>query len=781
MRTYGRIAVWACLLGLIGLWLAGKIRQDGVIRTDLLSLLPRESQQPSAEAALDHLSKAGGNRAFLLVTARTQEEASKASALVADRLRASGSFRYVLHKVPPPDLKEVLGFFGQTPTALPPAGRTLREAFLERCYGAFSTTGTLSLSADPFGSSSDWVRQIPWPQAQLKWDDGLLVARTGQGESAVLIITEPSGPAGDFSVQQHVVRGIDEAEKALRAQHPDSRVLRMGGIFYAESAQRSARTDTDRISIGSIIGVVLIMLLFFRSFAMLLCGGVSIAAGVLAGAAGVVLVFGEIHLITLVFGVSLIGEAADYSIQLVSARLSADESNDGDWLPKVLPGLWMALATSLLGYAAMTFVPLPAIRQIAVFALVGLTSAFLSVLLLGPASVRLLRGGRVAPVFGWLATGLIKLGSKLGRASVTMVVVFTIGGLLLAARTDVEDDVRSLIQRPSELMAQEAAVKKALGAGLSTQFILINPQGGSDEACLKTQESLRSKLRKCREKGALVSWTMMADIIPSAERQKSLHEEHLMKLKAEDAALRAAFTEVGFKPAPHHAQPAFTPLSVENFLRLNASHPFRHLRFTHAGKICHVITLAEVTDPTMLRAEVAGAQGCLLVDKPAAVSELLGDVRRLGVIWLACAVTLTYGILLLRYGASRAALMILPTLAGLTWAPVLGATMGVPFTVFSLMALLLVLGVGVNYAIFLWEGGTRSRAALAGVIASSLTTLLSFGLLAFCSMPALAWLGVTLSFGILLALVLTPLALAEPGKKASSSLQDKDSMRTESR
>jgi predicted exporter len=76
------------------------------------------------------------------------------------------------------------------------------------------------------------------------------------------------------------------------------------------------------------------------------------------------------------------------------------------------------------------------------------------------------------------------------------------------------------------------------------------------------------------------------------------------------------------------------------------------------------------------------------------------------------------------------------------------------------MALLLVLGVGVNYSIFLWEGGTRSRAALAGVIASSLTTLLSFGLLAFCSLPALAWLGITLSFGILLALLLTPLALA---------------------
>jgi predicted exporter len=760
MRTYGRIAVWACLLGLIGFWLAGKIRQDGVIRTDLLSLLPRESQRPSAEAALDHLSQAGGNRAFLLVTARTQEEANKASALVADRLRASGSFRYVLHKVPPPDLKEVLGFFGQTPTALPPAGRTLREAFLERCYGAFSTTGTLSLSADPFGSASAWVRQIPWPQAQLKWDDGLLVARTGQGESAVLIITEPSGPAGDFSVQQQVVGGIDEAEKALRAQHPDTRVLRMGGIFYAESAQRSARTDTDRISIGSVIGVILIMLLFFRSFAMLLCGGVSIAAGVLAGAAGVVLVFGEIHLITLVFGVSLIGEAADYSIQLVSARLSADESNDGDWLPKVLPGLWMALATSLLGYAAMTFVPLPAIRQIAAFALIGLASAFLSVRLLGPASVRLIRGGRVASVFGRLAAGLIRLGGRLGRGSIAFVAVLTVVGLLLAARTDSDDDVRSLIQRPSELVAQEEAVKKALGVGLSTQFILVNPEAGSDEACLRAEESLRVKLLECRKQAALASWTMMADIIPSAERQQSLHAGHLTKLKAEAAALSSAFTEVGFNPALRHGQPTLALLTVEDFLRLNASHPFRHLRFTYDGRICHVVTLADVKDPATLRAALSGLPGCTLVDKPAAVSELLGDVRRLGVIWLACAVMLTYGILLLRYGAGRAALMILPTLAGLTWSPVLAAALGVPFTVFSLMALLLVLGVGVNYAIFLWEGGTRSRAALAGVIASSLTTLLSFGLLAFCSLPALAWLGITLSFGILLALILTPLALA---------------------
>jgi predicted exporter len=126
---------------------------------------------------------------------------------------------------------------------------------------------------------------------------------------------------------------------------------------------------------------------------------------------------------------------------------------------------------------------------------------------------------------------------------------------------------------------------------------------------------------------------------------------------------------------------------------------------------------------------------------------------------MSVAFLLALGVLSLRYGLRRSLILLLPTAIGVAWAPVLASACGQPFSVFSLMALILVLGVGVNYSIFLWEGGDRSRAALAGVIASCCTTLLSFGLLAFSSMPALRWLGTTLSFGILVAFLLTPLAL----------------------
>jgi predicted exporter len=177
----------------------------------------------------------------------------------------------------------------------------------------------------------------------------------------------------------------------------------------------------------------------------------------------------------------------------------------------------------------------------------------------------------------------------------------------------------------------------------------------------------------------------------------------------------------------------------------------------------------DVTDSDQVRATLADEADITFVDKATSISRLLAEVRRPGHLWIALAFLLALSVLATRYGVRRGALLLLPTAIGVAWAPVLAAWVGVPASVFGHMALLLVLGVGVNYSIFLWEGGARSRSALAGVIASCLTTLLSFGLLAFCSMPALSWLGTTLSFGILVSFLLTPLALTAPAPHATDA------------
>src|SRR4030095_10879555 len=86
---------------------------------------------------------------------------------------------------------------------------------------------------------------------------------------------------------------------------------------------------------------------------------------------------------------------------------------------------------------------------------------------------------------------------------------------------------------------------------------------------------------------------------------------------------------------------------------------------------------------------------------------------------------------------------------------ILGAA-GTPLTVFHFVALLLTLGIGVNYALVI-ERARRGDAApdlwrtLAVVSATALCT---FGLLAWSSAPVLRAIGVTVCLGVALSLAL---------------------------
>ncbi|MFP3624391.1 MMPL family transporter, partial [Burkholderia sp. SIMBA_051] len=77
--------------------------------------------------------------------------------------------------------------------------------------------------------------------------------------------------------------------------------------------------------IVSAVGIALLMLWIFRSPRLIALGFVSTGLGILCALAATLLIFGKLHLLTLVFGASLIGEAVDYSIQYFVVYLGARE------------------------------------------------------------------------------------------------------------------------------------------------------------------------------------------------------------------------------------------------------------------------------------------------------------------------------------------------------------------------------------------------------------------------------------------------------------------------
>jgi predicted exporter len=166
-----------------------------------------------------------------------------------------------------------------------------------------------------------------------------------------------------------------------------------------------------------------------------------------------------------------------------------------------------------------------------------------------------------------------------------------------------------------------------------------------------------------------------------------------------------------------------------------------------------------------LKAAADGLPGVSFVDKVGSVSRLLRDYRVAFGYGLILAGVLALLILGRRYRARDCIAIVQPALLGVGVALAALGYAGVPVTLFSVLALLLVIGVGSNYAIFLVEGHQRQGGAFIAVLLCAVTTLLSFGLLAFSSTPALAGFGLTLLIGIGTAVVLAPLALTAAPKQ----------------
>lgn len=112
---------------------------------------------------------------------------------------------------------------------------------------------------------------------------------------------------------------------------------------------------------------------------------------------------------TLVMSMSIIGISADYTLYYLTERMvHGAETSPWQSLSKVRNALLLALLTTVAAYLIMMLAPFPGIRQMAVFAAVGLSASCLTVIFWHP---WLCRGLPVRPVpamvlmLRWLAAG----------------------------------------------------------------------------------------------------------------------------------------------------------------------------------------------------------------------------------------------------------------------------------------------------------------------------------------------------------------------------------------
>jgi predicted exporter len=774
LRAIG-FTVATLLIAALGAWLLfGRDRSP--IQTDLLAMLPATERNPLAEVAAQRLAHANGDRVVLVVANADDAQAKAAARELGQRLAKDKVFASVTAELPPFDLQQLITPYlahrfslltDADRQALAQPGYDPRQALAQRINEPFVTGVGTRLQDDPFGWLQHWLEQQPWSRSPLLPEDNLLTAHRDDG-SYVLVTATLSGSSYDDAIQHRALDALYQAERSIEHAHPGTRVLRTGALFYAAAARSGAERDVHRVGLISTLGIAVLLLLVFRSPGPLLLAFLSTAIGIVAATTISVLVFGQIYLLTLVFGAALLGEAVDYSIQYLTARANAGHA----WQPRkglqqVRPALPLALGTSLLGYALLGMVPFSALRQMACFAVVGMGAACLSVFFLLPALLQR------------TAKPLSSLSVRCALAVQTIVARLTAGwrGVRLAAlalllaipgwmQMHHDDDVHLLISPPADLVAQEKQIRDITGLGNGTQFYLV--QGTDQEQVLQREEALEQRLQAMTDAGQLQGWVGLAGMAPSLQRQRA-NQALLAPLFAQPDRMRQWLHDAGFRDADidHYLQAwPGTPLNLQDWLKTPAATPFRYLWMddeVQHGAASLVLPQGDASS-ALLKQAAANLPGVTLVDKAAGVSELFGRYRRYASVWLLAAVLLIVPVFGWRYGWRSVPRVLAPPVLGIGFTLAVLGYLHHPLTLFHGMALMLVLGVGANYAVFLREGEPhvthRPGAMYASVLLSAVTALLSFGLLAWSSMPALQDFGLTLLLGIGFTAVLVPASTA---------------------
>lgn len=735
--------------------------QQSRIDSDVLALLPQDADDRVVADATRHIADASARQMVVLLGAETPEQAKAAEAAFRGHLQALQK----AHQLPFRESESAEDWFDTARAFYAPyrdrvltaeqrirLSRTPADALAEEAlaalYGPMGAPRLTEWRSDPLGLWPQWWSARAAASGLRIGDDGLLQADDGYW--AVLRF-QTRASAFALNGERVIQDALDSATGAAREQVPGVRDLRAGVPLHAEAAAVQAHREINTIGWGSLAAVLLLTWLAFRSLRPILLVAVSLLIGCAAALSVTALVFGKVHLLTLIFGASLVGVAEDYGIHWFAARQGEDRKNSWSLLRHLLPGLALALVTSALAYLALGLAPFPGLRQMALFSVVGLAAAFLTVVCWFP-----FIGGRRPPVTKFsqrLGGGLQRWPSARVNRAWMMVGVLTLSFIAAGMwQLDTDDDLRSLQSSPRTLIEQQAKIGRLLGMPSPAQFYLV--RGADAEQTLQREEALIEKLDRLKAEHKIGGYRAISDWLPSQKRQTA---DAVLTTRAETQVMSRVSAQLG--EDLQRQPPSTGNIETSAFLRSPASEPFRHLWLGPLGDgvatVVLVDDLSQAGALDLLRAQAENLEGVRWVNRTADFSRLLGHYRQMMTWLLLVGVLLVFAVLYWRYrGLAWRAL--LPTLlAGLLTVALLG-WLGQPLQLFNVLALMLLLGMGIDYGVFLVEHQGDPSAWLA-VSVGAASTWLSFGLLGLSSTPALRAFGLTLLFGIGLVWLISPL------------------------
>ena len=626
------------------------------------------------------------------------------------------------------------------------------------------------LAADPTGELLALLAAMQGERQPAR-HDGVWTSRAG---AAAIALAQVAAAGYDIDAQARNIALVEAAFDRARdaAGAPDLRLTLTGPAVFAVQSRDAIRGDAERLSAIAAAAVALMLYAAFRSFKLVALALVPVATGALAGVAAVALGFGTVHGITLGFGITLIGEAVDYAIYVFARR-------DAPSLAPTWRTLRLGALLSAASFCAMLFSGFPGLAQLGLFSIAGLAAALGTTRFVLP---HFMGGGAVAPAALRFADALPRGRSvSSGFRVLVPVAVLAASGATIVLHAPLWDDALERLS-PVSVEAQRADQRLRDELGAPDVRYLAVVTAPTLDAALAGAESLEPALHRWTEAGLIDRHESPARLLPSAETQRgraaALPPPETLRANLAQAVAGSPFAPDAFEPFLRDAATArAAPTLTLDALRGTAAGLRAETLLARRGDAWQaLLPLAGVRDDDALAAALRslGRGDVALLDFKGETTELMRTYRRQALsLWAAGGAAIVLILALHLRSAQRVGRVVLPIAAAVAGTAAIVLANDGALTLFHLVALLLVAGIGSNYALFFEQppDDERERRATAfSTLFCAATTALAFGLLALSRTPVLGIIGSTVAIGAVLSLALAALGAREPRHKRAGGV-----------
>ena len=789
----GLFTTWAVLVFVLLVLFLSQVRGGLNLKTNILELMPAAEQDPVFETSRSAFEGTMGKTVLILL-----ENSSASGASTGDQLTEAR--RRVKTLLDQSDVFGTVRGFDQS------GGRPFYDLYFPHRYHLLAPSVRQILrSEQPISSlkqhiqrglhrqtmplSSDLLERDPllfFPELLNHWSD---VNASDQAERAenentdgqqeVLIGRLNQDPLSP-EVQRTVDQLIDRCKSVAQQQEAGVTLRWTGLVRLAMVSRNRMQNDASWIGTISLLGVILLVYLVFRSFRHLLLLVSTVLIGLMSAFTITQMVF-DLHVVTIAFGATLIGISVDYAFHYyTNHRYRTGWWSPWNGLKQIFPGITFGLLTSLMAFSSLSFTPLPALQQIAIFTCIGLLGAYLTVVSCFPFMARVLLPSDRTPdkisgpdLPGALARKLVGLWRTVGSgtasvvvlsSSMILIVVLLVFGL---SSLQFNDNLEQLAQIPDELKENDRYIRNATGIKNTGRYILV--EAASKEQLLQRQEEIRQQLDELKSANAFDGYWGLLPFLPSQRRQKQNLKLIEGSLLSQSEQLRTALRDVGYRSDINDELVSTLKttvrneqvLTVDEWLNHPASFGLRQLWLGCSdGRCSSLIILKQIRNEQRIEQTFESLDFAHYRNRKRAFERVMRQYRVRSITLASAAYGIILLFLLLRYGLRMGLLMFLPSVLG-TFITISSLSLfGVEFHLMHVLAVLIILGMGIDYTIFLVEEAQQDQSiqpTMVALILSALTTVLSFGCLAFSQAAVIHSIGLIVFPGILLILLLSPM------------------------